>query len=290
MFYDNNCSDSNKELLKSNNIGFFYYYALLRNNAVLLTYAMLLLLLIGCEDGFIKSIDDNDESNGFIFNDISEYNLSKDTEYAKGLNKFISKLYDNTEAGIYWEDVSELKMSIPGVEDSLLVIIAPVHNIGVNSNVNNNKINFNYHEVIYYPHLNDGFVANWSIDNNYNGEKDDTFEYSGYVMFSYLNEGQIFKVNNDVVVGSVNSHDSDNTMTLQSIIERSPNSEKDFFELLGGGTQSGQTCLSGPDCSFNDCYQTASESCSGDAECDILCSLLSVSCTVSIAAACWYLN
>ena len=166
--------------------------------------------------------------------------------------------------------LSIIKMNVKGHEKEVSAVVAPLRkesssSIRVPSKKNDRKYSVNHSQLIYLPSLEKSVTVDWHRQN-----KSTSGEWNGFAQFETPDADFVYEVKNGLPVNKVYQNSSD---------EGTPVTKSD--------------CLSGPDCSTSECYSTATESCDSVSDCEIACDIMDIaggSCTLSIAAACLYVN
>ncbi len=234
-----------------------------------------LFLISGCDQSPVQDTADPEEEppetqKAVPFHVTSGEHLAPKASEARQLRAFLSTSEVAAE-NVDFNKLSIIKMNVKGYEKEVSAVVAPLRresssSIRIPSERNDRKYSVNHSQLIYLPSLEESVTVDWHLTG-----KSSSGKWSGFAQFDTPNMDFVYEVENGVPVDKVYQDSSP---------EGVPVTKDD--------------CLSGPDCSTSECYATATDACEGDPDCDLACDLVDTfgggACTVSIAAACLYVN
>lgn len=232
--------------------------------------ACLLLLIPGCDQSSVRETKDQPDGDtrteeNIPFQIVSGSHLDADAPAARKLRLFLLQSKKISTRDIYWKELKITKMRVDGYASEVSAVVAPIQetdpsHISVSSTgESRKKYPVNYSQLVYLPSIDTSFTTDWHRTGDQESEK-----WSGFARFNTPGGTFTYEVKNGL-----------------------PTREADREVRNKNG------CLSGPDCSTGDCYKTAKDACDSDGGCKLLCDALDVAggqCTISIGAACFYLN
>jgi hypothetical protein len=162
-------------------------------------------------------------------------------------------------------------MDVKEYKGEVSAVVAPLRrassaSIRVPSEGKDRMYSVNHSQLIYLPSIEKSVTVDW-----HRTGASSSGNWNGFAQFDTPEVDFVYSVENGLPVDKV------------------------YQNFSGEGTPVTQDdCLSGPDCSTSECYATATDACEGDPDCNLACDLVDTfgggACTVSIAAACLYVN
>lgn len=250
-----------------------------RSLPIFFVFTLLISLPItGCDRGAINSTEPDDSKTTSFpsFHIISGNSLSPEGEHAHDLRGFLKQKHKISYRNVIWDGLKIMKMKFEGSQKLIDVVVAPLQKEILSTSPisvlpkdgDAEKLEVEHTQLVYIPSLTRGFTTEWHFNTASNKV---LARRNGFVRFKISGNQFTYKVSNGWPVKQVTTTSSP----------------------LNFSKQEDDGCLDGPNCSTAECYQTATDACESDAGCDIMCDLMDIaggSCTISIAAACFYLN
>jgi len=170
-----------------------------------------------------------------------------------------------------------MKMKFKGSNNVIDVVVAPIQESTLSTSPislpskegNARELPVEYSQLVYIPSLNKGFTADWHFDA---ADSKASVRRNGFVRFKVSGNQFKYRVSSGWPVKQV--------ATTSGLFNLSKQ-------------QDDEGCLDGPNCTTAKCYKTAKDACDSDSGCKLLCDAMNIAggqCTISIAAACFYLN
>lgn len=238
--------------------------------------AFSILLIAGCDQASVEEDPEASETDiqtqqAVPFHVTSGERLAPEASEARQLRAFLSTHKEIATENVNFSKLSVIKMDVKGYEGEVSAVVAPLRrassaSIPVPSEGKDKTYSVNHSQLIYLPSIEKSVTVDW----HRTGESS-SGNWNGFAQFDTPDADFVYSVENGLPV------------------------DKTYQNFSGEGTPvTKDDCLSGPDCSTSECYQTATDACDGDPDCNLACDLIDPAtggaCTVSIAAACLYVN
>lgn len=231
----------------------------------------------GCDRGAINSTGLSDiETTSFpSFHITSGSSLSPESKQARDLRGFLKQKRKISHENVTWDQLKIMKTKFEESQKLVDVVVAPLQKATLSSSPISvpskdgyaKDLRVEHSQLVYLPSLNKGFTTEWHFKT---ADKATPASQNGYVRFKMSGNQFTYEVSDGWPVKQVSNASS---------LSKQEDEDDD--------------CLDGPNCSTGECYKTAKDACDSDGECKLLCDALDFaggSCSLSIAAACFYLN